>query len=204
MNDLFVEIEDGFFLEANSIKFIVDYARKNNKFQALLSRCKKNDKLREEALDKKEALREKGIEDNTPILYRKKYFTHACKTSDGTYRYIVTRNNELHSTSLSLAELKQRCFNAGVKLVDMSELSSVALSYISGIDDVSQDFVSSSRKAWSSETAILQFVSGNSNKINTVLWLKTSELVKVSKESSEILEQIKALNVDWDYFKLAI
>ena len=198
MNDLFVEIEDGFFLEANSIKIILDYSRKNNKFQAMLSRCKKNDKLREEALDKKEALREHGIEDLTPIPYKKKYFTHASKTSDGTYRYVVTRNNELHSTSLSLEELRQRCFNAGVKLVDMSELSSIALSYISGIDDVSSDFVSSSRKAWSSETAILQFVSANSNKINTVLWLKTSEMIKLSKEAPKILEQINNLRDNQD------
>lgn len=193
MKGVFVEIESGFYLDANNIKLIVDYSKKNNKFQALIGRCKKNDKLRNEVLEQREALREKGIEDDSPIPYRKRYFTHACKTEDGTYRYIVTRNNELHSTSLTLDELKQRCFDAGVKLVDMSELASVALAYIDGIDNASSDLVSSSRKAWSAETANLQFVSGGSNKVNTILWLKTNEMIKLSKETQEILEQIDML-----------
>ena len=75
----------------------------------------------------------------------------------------------------------------------MSELASVALAYIDGIDNASSDLVSSSRKAWSAETANLQFVSGGSNKVNTILWLKTNEMIKLSMETQEILEQIDML-----------
>lgn len=186
----FVEIENGFYLDANNIKMIVDYSKKNIKFQTLIGRCKKNDRLRKEELERREILKEKGYDDDSFVGYRKRYFTHASKTEDGTYRYVVTRNNELHSTSLSLAELKRRCFDSNVKMVDMSELSCVALAYIDGIDNVSSDIVSSSRRTWTSETANLQFVSGGSNRINTVLWLKTNEMVKLSKDTQEILEQI--------------
>lgn len=192
MNELFVEIADGFYLEAKSIKIIVDYSKKNNKVQLLISRCKENDRLRKVELDKKKALNERNLDYDNYVSYRKRYFTHSKKTDDGTYRYIITRNNELHSTALSFEELKRRCFSSGLKLVDMSEQSCVALSYIEGIDNVSSELVLSSRRTWSAEMASLQFVSGSASKVNTILWLKTHEVVKLSKDTQEILEQIQS------------
>ena len=189
----FVEIEKGFFIDKNDIKVIVDCSRMNNKFQKLIKDCKMNDNLRKKEIERYKNLRERGIYEELNLTYTRRYFTHSNKSEDGTYRYIVTKDNKLHSSSLSLEELKNRCFEAGLNLIDMSDMASVNLSYINGIYDIQNDLTSASYRTWCTEVAILQFVSSNSFKSNTILWLTTNELIKLSKSTQEILEQIDKL-----------
>jgi hypothetical protein len=189
-----VEIAKGFYLDSSQIKIIIDYSCKNTSFQNLIARCKANDKIRDEELANKKLLEDRNLTYDDFVRYRKRYYTHASKSSDGTYRYIVTKNNELHSTNYTLNELKEKCKLAGVTLIDISEQAVVSLGYIDSITDVSSEYVSSSRKTWNTEVASLQFVSGKNYRVNTIMWLKTCELLKMSKGTQEILKQINSLS----------
>ena len=185
-----IEIADKVYIDALQIKIVFDYKSKNAKFQQLVARCKKNDKLREEELEKKKGMEERNLSYDDFISYKKRYFPHSSKTADGTYRYIITKNNELHSTNYSLEELRRRCNEVGVNLIDMSELALVSLSYINSVYNVKDNLVSSLPQALNAEMANFQFVLENTKKINTIIWLKTDELIKLSKSTEEILMQI--------------
>lgn len=185
-----IEIADKVYIDALQIKIIFDNKKYNAKIKDLIARCKENDKLRERELEKKKRLEERNLTYDEFILYKKRYFAHSSKTDDGTYRFIITKNNELHSTNYSLEEIKRRCLEVGINLVDMSELALVSLSYIDGIYDVSSNLVSSLPQALNAEMTNFQFVLEKTKKINTVIWLKTNELIRISKSVNELKMQI--------------